>query len=1204
MSRADRTEGSSRAWFRLGNLQLRRGRLENAADSFRRALAQQPTMADAWHNLGHTCQKMLQHDDALACYRRALQLCPNDPCTMNNLGVLLREMGQLDASLQILRQLTTLYPNDGDGHWNYALTLLTAGHYLAGWQEYEWRFRRSRPVQIFDPGTPRWEGEPLEGKAILLCCEQAYGDSIQFVRFVSILADWGATVLLRCPDRSLAGLLSAAPGISQVILPDGPLPNHDCWAPLLSLPGLLEISQNTIPPSPYLFAHDTQDRIAQTDGRLRVGLIWFGRSTDPHRAVPASLLARLSRLRERIAFFSLQMNGSVQDLALLRKELEATDLAPQLTDFQVTAAIMRQLDLVISIDSAPAHLAGALGRETWLLLHHSPDWRWGQGRTDSDWYPTMRIFRQTVPGQWDAVIEQLSAALESRLAGPGAGISAGTTDDLLSIGDQRRHQEQWTAACHLYRLAAVRSPDNYRALLCAGGSLIFLNRPEEAAGWFRKAMAQNPEAPEAHINLGLALLSCGRLAEGWHEFDWRCRVITHQLPPIPLLPAINPGTRLDGVTVLIHTEQGYGDLLQFARFLPLLASTGARIAITVPPPMVRLFSLFNGLDQVIPHGDLLPGADFQLPLLSLPDRLSGVMPIPVQTPYLVQDPELQAVWQTRLPAEDRLKVGIVWRGSDLGQSGYRRALTAEQLSPLARTSRVTLYSLQVGAAAEELALLPGIIDLAPQITDFADTAAIMGNLDLIISVDTSTAHLAGALGVRCWVPLLYAPDWRWYPLQEPGSRWYPDMVVFRQPVPGRWEPVVAEIATALQGEALLHQGHCLGRAGRRTEAIAAFRAAADLPGNNGPALLNLGIYLKADGQPQQAKEALLRATDAAPDYPEAWQNLGMAHQDLGELPEAYTCLKKAVTLRPDYPTARWNLGLLQLLLGEYGEGLRNFEARFSKIGAVARLHTDIPAWDGSPLEGKTILIHAEQGYGDTLQFVRFIPLLAERGGAIVLEVQDRSLETLCATVPGVNQVIVRGDALPVVHLQAPLLSLPHLLGTTFAKIPHMVPYLSADPRKVAEWRQRLPHDGRRTIGICWKGRPTPDPRRSVPFPELAPLFRLPGTRWVSLQMERDAETRLPTGMLDPTGEIREFADTAALMSCLDLVIGIDSAVAHLAGALGLPGVVMLSFAPDWRWTHDQEITPWYPSLRLVRQRRPGAWDMAIRQMSDWLTEIP
>lgn len=1203
MNSHQRPKGSAAAWYRLGTRQLRQNRPDDAAASFRQALAQEPALAAAWHNLAHACQQMRQYDHALVSYRRALQYCPNDPCSLNNLGVLLRELGRLDESLQVLGQLVSLYPDDGDGHWNLALSLLMARRYREGWQEYEWRFRRTKPVTVVDPGSPRWQGEALEGKTILLCCEQAYGDSIQFVRFAAGLADWGATVLLRCPDLSLAQLLGGAPGISRALTPDEPLPPHDYWSPLLSLPLHLQTSQDTIPACPYLFAPETTNQLEPSDTSLRVGLVWSGRNTDPQRACPVELFAPLARFSGQVTFFSLQLNSTGHDLGLLQQLLGIIDLAPQLSDFLSTARIMRQLDLIISIDSAPAHLAGALGREIWLLLHQAPDWRWGLVRSDSDWYPAMRIFRQPSGASWQPVIEQVAAALEQRLNGSSAGIPVVAPDDLLTLGDRLREQEQWSAAHHLYRLAAELAPDSYRAKLCAGGTLLFLNQPEAAADWFRLAISLQPEEADAHINLSMALLSSGNQQEGWREFEWRCCAITQQLPPIPALPVIPPGSRLDGTTVLIHAEQGLGDLLQFARYLPLLAATGAQVIASVPAVMQRLIAGLAGVSRVISHDELLPEADYQLPLLSLPERLSELVPaIPAQSPYLMPDPALQTAWQDQLADNDTFKVGLIWRGSNLGKSGYSRALTAELLRPLTGVDQITCYSLQLGASSEELSQLPGIIDLTPQITDFADTAAIMASLDLVISVDTSTAHLAGALGCRCWVPLLFAPDWRWYPLHDQGSRWYPSLTTFRQQIPGRWQPVIAELAAALRGEALLYQGHQLGRTGRREEAIEKFRAAAELPGKNGPALLNLGIYLRADGELLQAKEALLQATQADPTYPEAWQNLGLAHQGLGELPEAYTCLKRALTLRPDYSTARWNLGLLQLLLGEYRPGFENFEARFTKLAAVARLHGDIPLWDGTSYPDKTILIHAEQGYGDTIQFVRFIPMVAERAGAVILEVQDDALRELCQSVPGVATTVVRGETLPAIDYQAPLLSLPRLLQISLETLPHKIPYLTADKQKTGYWNSRLPHDGRYRIGICWKGRPTPDPLRSIPFDELRPLFELSGTCWISLQTEQDQSARLPEAMIDLSNEIKDFSDTAAIMGCLDLVISIDSAPAHLAGALGIPGMVLLPFAPDWRWTLDQPHSPWYPELQLFRQQAPGAWKPVITTLLNALTQ--
>lgn len=1193
------------AWYRLGTTQLKKTRFNEAANSFHHAIALEPNLAPAWHNLAHAYQKQQQHKEALSCYHRALQHCPNDPCSLNNIGVLLREMGRLDESQRALEQLVTTHPNDGDGHWNLSITLLTTGNYLKGWQEYEWRFRRTLPVPIFDPGTPRWHGEPLEGKTILLCCEQAYGDSIQFVRFAAILSDWGATVLLRCPDNSLAGLLATAPGVCQTLTADDTVPTHDFWSPLLSVPLHLRTSQASIPPCPYLFAETPAEQIQMLDSKLKIGLVWSGRNTDPQRACPVKLLAPLARFTGKAAFFSLQLNSPVDDLTQLKRQLGITDLAPLLTDFKATATIMQQLDLVISIDSAPAHLAGALGRETWLLLHYAPDWRWGQKRTDSDWYPSMRIFQQPEAGAWQPAIEQLLSALDERLAGAVNSIPTATAEELLELGDHRREQEQWSAALHLYQRASRLEPDNYLAWLCSGGCQIFLNRPELAAGQFRKAIRLRPDEPDAHINLGLVLLSSNDLSEGWKEFSWRCHAIRQQLPPIPLLPLITPGQTLNGQTVLIHTEQGYGDLLQFARYLPLLAETGLRIIISTPPAMLRLIAKLCGVFQAILHGELLPDADYQLPLLSVPERLSLlVQNIPVPGAYLAPDSDLTMAWQQRLSPDNRLKVGVVWRGNNLGKSGYQRALSAELLAPLSHIPDITLYCLQLNATANELSYLPGIIDLTPDFTDFADTAAVMLNLDLIISVDTATAHLAGSLGVRCWVPLLFSPDWRWHPLREQTSRWYPSITTFRQPIPGRWEPTIEQIAAALKGEALLHKGHCLGRVGDTEAAIEAFSEAAALPGGNAPALLNLGSHLRAEGKAHQARQALQQAIEADPDYPEAWQNLALAHQDLGELTDAYICLKRAFNLRPGYATARWNLGLLQLLLGDYQQGFRNFEARFTKIGAVALLHTGIPAWDGSALTGKSILIHAEQGYGDTIQFIRFIPQLLEAGAQVILEIQDRSLLKLCRSLQKDIQVIVRGDTVPVVDLQAPLLSLPFLLGSTIETIPRKIPYLSADKDKIGLWKSRLPTNTLRKIGICWKGRSTPDPRRSIPFIELAPLFEQSGICWVSLQMERDDSAQLPEGIVDLTGEIRDFSDTAALMSCLDLIISIDSSVTHLAGALGLHCIVLLPFAADWRWTHNKDRTPWYPSLQLFRQQAPGEWKLAIDSLTNSLTQLP
>lgn len=1191
------------AFYRLGNRLKALRRNQEAAEAYHHALALEPGMAAAWHNLGHLLQIQQDYRGASSCYQRALLHAPDDPDILNNIGVLYRETGRNNESRAILEQLIARCPEDGDAHWNLSLTLLQAGDFARGWQEYEWRFRRSQPVRLSPPQSPRWRGEPPDGATILLCCEQAYGDMIQFARFIPLLADRGARVLLQCPDSAIAGLLAGIPGVAETVLTGTPPPAHDCWAPLLSLPLHLQAGPDTLPP-PYLHAQPARlsawSDIRSQTGKLRVGLVWSGRSTDPRRACPAGALGRLAGLRELVQFHSLQLNPSEGDLTTLREQLGIIDLAPQLGDFCDTAAALMSLDMLISIDSAPAHLAGALGVETLLMLSSAPDWRWGAVQEQSVWYPSVRLFRQQQPGDWDTLLEQVAAAVQDAAPALSSRRSANRTDELLAAGDRFREREAWSAALWAYEQAALCDPGNVQAVLCSGGCLLFLRRPHEAAARFRTAITLQPDLAEAHINLGLACLAAGELREGWQEFEWRRHNISTALPPWPELPAITAGCDLSGRSVLVHAEQGFGDLFQFARYLPLLANTGIRIIITVPASVVALFSRIKGVAQAVPHGELLPKTDYQTLLLSLPLLLQKTYPdIPRPVSYLEADPALTAEWRQGFAHRAGLKVGLVWSGREMHRSGYRRSLAPEQLARFSGLPGITFYSLQMNPPPDLQQVIPGIVELGSHIRNFDDTAAIIANLDLLITVDTSVAHLAGAMGRPAWVALLFAADWRWNSGSQGTTPWYDSLHLFRQPSPGAWEPVLERMAVLLEGEALIRTGHALGMAGQRGEAIATFRRAAELPEKSSAAFLNLGIYLRADGQPDQAADALLKAAELDPGYPEAWQNLALALQDLGRVQEAGQCFKQALALRPDYPTARWNLGLLQLLMGDYREGFRNFEHRFSKVGAVARLHTGIPAWDGSSSPaGRTMLVHAEQGYGDTLQFVRFLQPLADSGATVILEVQDRSLADLCRTVPGVAQVIVRGEPLPRVDYQIPLLSLPFLFKCTLDSIPRKVPYLCADKNRVNAWQERLPRDGRPRVGICWKGRPVPDPRRSVPFAEIIPLLDLTDICWISLQIDQDADAVLPAHLLDVTAGIGDFSDSAALISCLDLVITIDSAVAHLAGALGRPGIVLLPFAPDWRWTRDQSATPWYPTLTLTRQHQPNDWASTIADLKN------
>jgi hypothetical protein len=297
-----------------------------------------------------------------------------------------------------------------------------------------------------------------------------------------------------------------------------------------------------------------------------------------------------------------------------------------------------------------------------------------------------------------------------------------------------------------------------------------------------------------------------------------------------------------------------------------------------------------------------------------------------------------------------------------------------------------------------------------------------------------------------------------------------------------------------------------------------------------------------------------------------------------------------------------------LLVGDFGRGWEQYEARWdtTQLAAMKRNFPQ-PRWRGShDLAGKTILLHAEQGLGDTIQFCRYVPDVAERGGRVVLEVQ-RPLHALMRTLAGAAEVISRGDPLPAFDLHCPLLSLPLAFGTTLKTVPSATPYLRASSSAAADWDARLGEKRRPRIGLAWSGSYGNDPSRSIGLAPLLSLLEIDAT-FVSLQKDvRAADAGVLRGRRDLIhfgDALTNFSDTAALVSTLDLVISVDTSVAHLAGALGKPVWVLLPFVPDWRWLLDRETSPWYPTARLFREDGTRTWDTAIARVQHAAVKLP
>lgn len=404
-------------------------------------------------------------------------------------------------------------------------------------------------------------------------------------------------------------------------------------------------------------------------------------------------------------------------------------------------------------------------------------------------------------------------------------------------------------------------------------------------------------------------------------------------------------------------------------------------------------------------------------------------------------------------------------------------------------------------------------------------------------------------------------------------------------------------------------GVALQMCGRLDEAIAAYRRAVTINANLATGWNNLGGGLFAKGELDESIAALHRATKAKPDYAEAFNNLGRALQAKGMVPEAIAAFQQAAAYDPTLVAAHYNEGLAQLLCGNFGTGWQKYEMRWDVARSNGRRVSVAPQWRGEQsLAGKSILLSAEQGLGDTLQFIRYVPLVAQRGATVYVEVQPL-LKPLLRSLRLAAGVYAQGEPLPEHDFQCPLLSLPLAFRTELATIPREVPYVQVAAERIARWKPLVAAGIGFRVGVIWSGNPNHrgDRYRSIPLLLFRSLFATLGCHFFILQKDigqsdRAALAEVP-GVTDLSAQLGDFADTAAIIKQLDLVISVDTAGAHLAGALGAPTWILVPFAPDWRWLLGREDSPWYPSARLFRQPRLGDWATVIQTLSVMLAKL-
>jgi tetratricopeptide (TPR) repeat protein len=1408
-------------------------RFEEAATHFRRAAELKPGYAEAHSNLGHALRAVGDPAEAEAACRRAIALAPRLAVSYLNLGLALQDMGRMDDALASFRRAGALDPDYAMAAACEGMLHLLRGNLAAGWEKYEARWRiGDLPPRDF--AQPQWRGEPLAGRTILLHAEQGFGDTIQFLRYVPMVIARGGKVVLEI-QKPLLPLVPRVERIALVARGDA-LPAFDLQCPLLSLPLAFGTTLESVPaatpyltPAPERLGH-WRERIGTAPG-LKVGIAWAGspvHRNDRNRSIP---LERLKPLLELAGarFFSLQVGQHSADLAAI-EPMAITDLSGELTDFGETAAAIANLDLVVAADTALVHLAGALGKPVWTMLPLSHDWRWLLGRADSPWYPTMRLFRQPRPGDWDGVVGAVRQALADRLAGAPRRPDAAKRAEYVALvttanehHQAKRHAEceaalrqalaidpsnssalhvlaltrhalddkteavelmqralarepssaiylrdlgimlhgvrRFEEALEVSRRSAAINPDDPATHNGIGATLAELDRPVEAIAAFRRALELKPDYyecwgniahsqqallqlddaadsyrralgirfdyPEAQVSTAMLALLRGDYPNGFTQFEWRWRLKI--MTPRDFKQPAWQGESLDGKTILLHAEQGFGDTLQCLRFVPEVAARGGRLVLELPPPLTQVATSLNGGGEIVLQGRALPEFDVHCAFMSLPRVLGVSLDNLAQrpVPYLRADPAAVDRWARRLAGTGSgLRVGLAWAGNPKHAADRRRSIPVERLADLARVAGARFYSLQVGERAQDLALLPPdrVVDLSRELTTFAETAAALANLDLVITVDTALAHLAGALGRPCWVMLPFSPDWRWL-TERTDTPWYPSLQLFRQSSLGAWNEVLARVAGALAKLAArrgpagppLDAGTLLGQAvalrkekrtteaetlarrilasepdhrpalnllgvlreeagdhtqaadlfarvaelapddaeahynfaivltglGRVDEAISRYRRAIALKPDHAKAHSNLGGALRVRGLLDEAEAACRRALTIDPDSASAYVNLGTVLTSRDRLDEAAQSFRRATELKPDLAEAFLNLGLALHNQGRFEEALAQYrratsvrldyaDAHMAEAFALLTMGRDFPAalaklewrwrladrklrsfkqplWLGETLNGKTILLHAEQGFGDSLMLLRYAPLVAARGGRVVIEV-PKSLTRLAARIGGgTYAVIAEGARLPPFDVQCPLMSLPWVLGTTLTTIPAAMPYLSAERDAAERWKSRLAGAPGLKVGLAWAGNPAHknDRNRSLTLDRIAALLDVPGISWFSLQVgarANDLATLPPGQVTDLSPELTDFSETAAAVANLDLVITVDTAPAHLAGALGKPVWILLPFSPDWRWLAGRADSPWYPTARLFRQNAPGDWDGAIAALRSTLRE--
>ncbi len=1511
-------------YFRLANLYKTLWKLKKAEFYYQKALILSANNIDVLLNYGVLKHAIGEFEEAAALFNLVLKQQPINLSALNNLANTYLDLSNFEAVKQIYKTIFQNFPNAALEHFNFGLALLLYGNLEEGFKHYEWRlfldeYKRDIASKL------RWKGEDLSQKIILVYGEQGIGDIIMFSRFLPVIqSQYNCKVFFECRKEVLALIGLNFPTVTLIERGE-PLENlnFDYYCSLLSLPSLLNIKKvDAINNKPYLIADNELEEkwknYFSLINEIKIGIVWKGNPfpiEHRKRHTNISFFLKLAKI-SKIKLYSLQFGEDCSD------ELEKNGITELIYNFYETAAIIKNLDIVITIDTSIAHLSAALGVTTWVLLTKIPDWRWCLNDKNSYWYNSIKLFRQKNFNNWEEVFSEVEqeliclsnseekfddcniqelkerafSLLENNHILDSISIYEKITNNFpndiesyIWLGLAYYNSENYIKAISTFRIiteklitlpieiynyyclcflniesfeegiketskaltiyknsyelyntlgllfkssnqkaealkafetsfkinnryipAAVNiansfienkefnqainfsqdflknNPNTFEFYQIIGDAYLSLNNPSYAikyykiavdnkndhklfnnygialqrihnynlaAHYFAKAielsqrsfgywgnfgnnfalthnfnkaiecfeegLKLDPNNKALQSMIGLIYLLTENFFEGWNLFE---SSLTQVVPfsDIPNCIEYN-GEDLHGKSILVYSEHGLGDTLQFIRYIPILKQKWCTIIFEIQKELKPLLFYSNGYYKPIVKGEyniIDIRVDFYISLLKLPKLFcTNIANIPKLAPIINIKSDLVEKYRILINNKKK-KIGIVWAGNPIHPNDHNRSINFSYLKVLFNNSNNHFYLLQkyteYTSPNSEILKYSNITDLSNELTSLDNTAAIILNLDIIITVDTMIAHLAGSLNKPTYLLLPFLPDWRWL-LNRDDSIWYDSIKIFRQTNPGDWSNPIEQLYKTLiddeeslrleqkinqlvneskYGEAIDLLENDLSKPGNKAyllnkiaivfinlkdyeTAISILETALKLDKTNYEINYNLGYCNHLLNKFERANQFYIESLRLNPininalnnhgllerdygntDYAEEIFNNAIAlsfnkpflHNNLGTINEArgnyksaidnfntalsidsnyvdalinlsniyhynnqsdisFDIIEKALKLSPNNPTVRFNRALLLLRMGRLKEGFEEYEYRIKRADYPNYTFRKPRLTNLEHIKGKTILLYDEQGYGDTLQFCRYIKSL-EQLGCIVKLLCHPPLVDLMKGCIGISEVIGRansGDSDIEYDYHFPLLSLGMFFERTLEEIKINVPYILVDHNSKEKWAKEISNSEKLKVGIVWKGKQTPgNTHRTCSLDDFTSILNNKAD-FYSLQFDLKDEFQLKTlekyKVNNIGAKIKTFNDTAAIISNLDLVISIDTSVAHLSCALGKETWILLSTKCDWRWHDFRSDSPWYPTATLFRQKDFNKWNTVFTEVDKRLKTI-